>query len=140
MIAVAELADLSLAAPVLRELRGALDDATFARRLAAARTQGYRVLAAWDGAAMVGALGCRLIEDLCWGRSLFIDDLVVTETRRGQRIGDALMAAAERLAAEAGCDHLRLCSGHARTDAHRFYQARGIEPRSLHFATPVARG
>lgn len=140
MIRTEELADPALAAPVLRELRAALDDPVFAHRLAAARAQGYRVIAAWDGAEMVGALGCRLIEDLCWGRSLYVDDLVVTAARRGQRIGDALMRAAETMARAEGCDHLRLCSGHARADAHRFYRARGMDPRSLHFVTPVAKG
>ena len=136
MIRTERLTDPARAAPVLRELRHKLDDAEFAARLSAAVAQGYRVIAAWDGAEMVGALGCRLVDDLCWGRSLFVDDLVVTEGRRGQRIGDALMHAARDLATEAGCDHLRLCSGHARTDAHRFYQARGLQPLSLHFVQP----
>jgi len=134
------LADPAAAEAVLRVLRGDLDDGAFARRLAAAMRQGYRVIAASDGAAMVGALGYRLTDDLRWGRSLFVDDLVVLPDRRGQGIGAALMRAAEETAAAEGCDALRLCSGLDRTAAHRFYEARGMDRVSLHFAKPVTKG
>ena len=131
------LADPAEAEAVLLALRGDLDAAGFARRLAAAVAQGYAVIAAFDGPAMVGALGYRLVDDLRWGRSLFVDDLVVLPARRGQGIGAALMRAAEDVAAAEGCDALRLCSGLDRTEAHRFYEAQGMDRLSLHFAKPV---
>jgi len=140
MIRIERLADATMAAPLLHELRHVLDNATLARRLAAAQAQGYRVIAASDGETMVGALGCRVIDDLCWGRSLFVDDLVVTETRRGAGIGASLLQAARDLAADEDCAHLRLCSGLARTDAHRFYETQGMTGRSLHFVQSLEQG
>jgi len=134
------LADPAAAEAVLRVLRGQLDDAGFTGRLAAAVAQGYAVIAACDGPAMVGALGYRLTCDLRWGRSLFVDDLVVLPDRRGQGIGAVLMRAAEDIAAAEGCDALRLCSGLDRTEAHRFYEAQGMDRMSLHFAKPVTKG
>ncbi len=135
MITVALLDHAADAAPMLRLLRDRLDEATFARRLARAEDQGYRVLAAYDGERMVGALGYRLTDDLFWGRSFYVDDLVVDPARRSAGIGAALLDHARELAAS--CDHLRLCSGLNRTDAHRFYEANGMTRFSVQFITAL---
>ncbi|PTX03480.1 GNAT family N-acetyltransferase [Pararhodobacter aggregans] len=133
MIRVVPLQRAAEAAPLLRVLRATLDDATFALRLERAEAQGYRVLAALDGSAMVGALGYRLSDDLTWGRTLYVDDLVVAPDRRSSGIGRALLAEARAQAATSNCDHLRLCSGLSRIDAHRFYEANGLQRFSLQF-------
>ncbi|MDJ0992791.1 MAG: GNAT family N-acetyltransferase [Dinoroseobacter sp.] len=120
------------AAPLLRILRNTLDDTAFAERLNAAEAQGYKVIAAFEGDDMVGALGYRITNDLCWGQTLFIDDLVVNPAQRSAGIGAALLAEARSLAAN-GCDHVRLCSGVNRTEAHRFYKTNGMTKFSYQF-------
>lgn len=56
-----------------------------------------------------------------------IAGLVVDAVRRGEGVGRALMAAAERWAADRGYDEVTLHSNVARERAHRFYQSLGYE-------------
>ncbi|HEX6600180.1 MAG TPA: GNAT family N-acetyltransferase [Gemmatimonadaceae bacterium] len=60
--------------------------------------------------------------------------LVVDATFRGCGIGRALMAAAERWAAERGCVLLEVTSNQRRVDAHKFYEGLGFERTSFRFA------
>lgn len=60
--------------------------------------------------------------------------LVVDVTLRGHGIGKALMAAAERWAAELGCVLLEVTSNQRRVDAHKFYEGLGFERTSYRFA------
>ncbi len=53
--------------------------------------------------------------------------LVVAEGHRGSGVGKALLVAAEAWACRNGCRELWLRSNVIRTEAHRFYQARGYE-------------
>ncbi len=138
MIRVAPLADAAEAAPVLRILRQGLDDALFAERLRRAVAQGYRVLGAHEETALSGVLGYRVTDDLFWGRTLFVDDLVVVPARRGAGIGARLLGAAKGIAKQSSCDHLRLCSGLDRGAAHRFYETNGLTRRSLQFVTDLS--
>ncbi|MDO2947826.1 GNAT family N-acetyltransferase [Aeromonas simiae] len=61
-----------------------------------------------------------------WG---VISSLVVAPHCRGQGIGAALLADAERRAAMAGCTQMTLSSSEQRTDAHRFYERAGYRER-----------
>ena len=132
MTTVRHVEDPRQAADLLRILRNKLDDAEFDRRLARAVAQGYRVLAAYNDDRMVGALGYRLTDDLCWGRTFYIDDLVVHPDDRNGGVGAALVATAREIAAK-DCDIVRLCSGLTRESAHRFYEANGLDRFSLQF-------
>lgn len=57
-----------------------------------------------------------------------IGGLVVAEECRGQGVGHALMAEAERWAAEHGYGEVCVRSNTIRHEAHRFYQALGYRP------------
>ncbi|GAA0582980.1 GNAT family N-acetyltransferase [Kribbella sandramycini] len=57
-----------------------------------------------------------------WGRMVA---LVVAAETRGQGIGGQLVAAAERFAAERGCDRMEVSSSDHRRAAHAFYLAHG---------------
>ena len=120
------------AKPLLRVLRHSLSEGEFDARLAAAIRAGYRTLVAEDD-GLIAALGYRIVEDICWGRTFYIDDLVVAEARRSEGIGEMLMTHATESARAEECDCVRLCSGLARTDAHRFYETNGMERTSLQF-------
>ena len=132
--------DVALIAPVLRVLRDAPDQDTFAARLAQALHHGVRFVIAQRGQNVLGCLGYRIVHDVYWGKTLFIDDLVVRPEARGQGIGAALVEFARRQAEALGCDHIRLCSGLSRADAHRFYATNGFERASVQFIQPVHKG
>lgn len=132
MTEIRQLEKAADAAPMLRLLRDKLDDYTFVSRLRAAEAQGYRVLAAFLGEEMIGALGYRITHDLCWGSTFYIDDLVVDPAHRSDGVGAALLAAARELASGTS-DQMRLCSGLGRAEAHRFYEKNGMTKFSYQF-------
>jgi ribosomal protein S18 acetylase RimI-like enzyme len=63
--------------------------------------------------------------------------LVVDESARGQGIGRALVAAAEKYFEERGCVLIEVTSNKRRTDAHAFYERLGYRGTSARFAKPV---
>lgn len=133
MIVITQIADPDRAVPLLSELRATLDAATFQRRLLAALAGGYRLLGAEQGDELVGVLGYRIVEDICWGKTLYVDDLNISPDQRGKGVGGKLLGAAKAAATNAACDHIRLCSGLTRLDAHRFYEAHGMNGFSKQF-------
>jgi GNAT superfamily N-acetyltransferase len=60
--------------------------------------------------------------------------LVVDASVRGRGIGRALMAAAERWAADQGCVLIEVTSNQRRADAHKFYEGLDYERTSYRFA------
>jgi ribosomal protein S18 acetylase RimI-like enzyme len=63
------------------------------------------------------------------GVGAWIEDVVVDERARGRGVGEALMAAAIRLAEESGARHVNLTSRPEREAANRLYRRLGFEER-----------
>lgn len=85
------------------------------------------LVAEQDG-LVAGVVDIHLLEPLhAPGRWALVAALVVRETARSGGIGACLLAAAERLAWEAGCSHVELSSNERRTRAHAFYERQGFE-------------
>ena len=81
------------------------------------------VLVARADVAIVGICTTYLdFESVRFGRRAWVEDLAVHTERRSLGIGKRLLDAAKDWARERGATHLELDSGHARTDAHRFYE------------------
>ena len=87
------------------------------------------------GDRVVGVMGFRLREKLeAVGRHGEISVIVTDQRVRKQGVGGALMAYAEELALQHGCDSTWLVSGKARTgDAHPFYRGLGYEATGYRF-------
>ena len=64
-------------------------------------------------------------------KTLYIDDLCVDETARGQKIGKCLYEAAVALARESGCYNLTLNVWSCNEGALRFYEACGLKPQKI---------
>jgi len=85
------------------------------------------VLVAVDDGRIVGLASVYVdLETIRYGRRCWLEDLVVTASRRGEAIGRRLLDAAAVWAGEHRCTHLGLVSAAARHDAHRFYVANGM--------------
>jgi GNAT superfamily N-acetyltransferase len=127
-------ADVAACFPVMRELRPHLADAAeLTERVMRQFGQGYHLLAAWSGDAVVGAAGYRMQENLIRGRFCYVDDLVVTEERRRSGYGAMLLDAVAEQARAAGCRRLTLDTGLDNLLGQRFYFRYGMLPASLRF-------
>lgn len=96
------------------------------------------VVAESDG-AVVGVLSLHIIPQLAVeGPFARVSYLVVDEAVTGQGIGRALLAYAESVARECGCDRMELHSATRRTRAHQFYLREGYEESPTYFRKRLA--
>ena len=65
-------------------------------------------------------------------KELYIDDLCVEVSRRGQHIGSALYDYAVTYAKEIGCQFLTLNVWCGNEGAMKFYEKAGLTPRNIH--------
>jgi GNAT superfamily N-acetyltransferase len=90
------------------------------------------VLLAMDGETLVGLASVYLDPPFIrFGRRCWLEDLVVTSSRRSEGVGALLIEAATEWARAEGCTHLELASGAGRVDAHRFYRSQGMAQSML---------
>ena len=64
-------------------------------------------------------------------KTLYIDDLCVDESLRGQHIGKMLYEAAVVLAKDSGCYNVTLNVWSCNASAMRFYEAQGLTPQKV---------
>ncbi len=95
--------------------------------------QGYRLLAAWDAGQVVGLAGYRELENLLYGRFLYVDDLVVHPDLQRSGLGARLLDAVREQAVQRGCAHLVLDTGLHMPLAQRFYFRQGLLAHGMHF-------
>lgn len=125
--------------PVMLELRPHLTADTFVARVRQQESLGRFNLVYLEEAGEIKAVaGIRIIENLAWGRFLYVDDLVTAEAARSQGYGDALFDWLVDYARQQGCEQLHLDSGVQRFDAHRFYLRKRMNINCHHFALPLA--
>lgn len=63
----------------------------------------------------------------------WVNDLVITESARGQGVGGALLAEAEERARKRGCFRMSLETSAWRTETHRFYEGQGWTTKGTWF-------
>ena len=68
-------------------------------------------------------------------KTLYIDDLCVDETIRGQHVGSALYQAVLRFARESGCYNVTLNVWSLNESAIRFYEKCGLKPQKIGMET-----
>ena len=78
--------------------------------------------------------GFVITDKLAWGKLLYVDDLITSESVRSRGAGKAMMDWLKRYARDESCRELHLDSGVQRQDAHRFYDREGFDRSCLHFA------
>ncbi len=128
-----EDAQIRAAYSVMRQLRSHLDEEAFFEQVRRQMLAGYRLASADIDGETVGVMGYRFLEDLAWGLTLYVDDLVVDASQRNRGIGEAFMDFAENECSRRGCETMRLSSGLEKESAHRFYQRIGMAKRSFSF-------
>jgi len=99
--------------------------------------QGYCLTFVEAEGEVTAVAGYRLLENLAWGKFLYVDDLVTREADRSKGYGAALFDWLVALAAKEGCAQFHLDSGVQRFGAHRFYLANRMDITAHHFAMKV---
>lgn len=123
--------------PVMRELRPHVAEADFLSRVHALQPAGYQLVYIEENGTPIAAAGFRVIDNLAWGRFLYVDDLVTASAHRSQGHGKALLDWLKHYARDNNCGRLHLDSGFQRVDAHRFYDREGIERLGIHFGSEI---
>jgi GNAT superfamily N-acetyltransferase len=121
----------------MAELRPQLKADQFVERIKRQQAQGYRLVYLQHEGECVCCAGFRILENLAWGKFLYIDDLVTRETDRSRGFGAILLNWLADFACNEGCQEMHLDSGTQRTGAHRFYFKAGLLVKSFHFSTPL---
>ena len=116
------------------------NEAAFVRRVdEVQRPQGYRIVGAFEGERCVAVAGFRVIHNLAWNDSLYVDDLSTLPEARGRGYGRALLEWCKEEGKRERCSEFHLDSGVGpeREDAHRLYFNTGLRITSYHFAAPL---
>jgi len=97
-----------------------------------------RCICAVDDENVIGFCSLTLKNNLWQAGYLgHIDELIVSEEKRGAGVGRALLAAIIEIAKQAGCSRVELDSAFHRLEAHKFYQQQGFENRAYLFSKPL---
>lgn len=122
--------------PVMRDLRPHLEADSFLPRIKKlAETTGLQTAYLLDDGEVKAVAGFRIGEWLAFdGKYLEIEDLVTSSGERSKGYGGELFDWLVTFAKENGCTHLRLVSNVARTDAHRFYERKGMDYTANYFS------
>ena len=109
-------------------------EASGAMRLMLGHPGMHLVVAELDG-VVVGTVTVVLVPNLThsarpWAQ---LENMVVHEDHRRERIGHRLIAHCEDITSKAGCYKVQLQSSHPRKAAHAFYEQEGFSPSSVGF-------
>lgn len=130
-------AEISACYAVMAQLRPQYAREEFMERVQRQMQDGYRLASLNSNGAVQAVAGYRLLENLAWGRFLYVDDLVTNQNSRSQGHGKTLLAWLTEHARHHGCAQLHLDSGAHRKDAHRFYLREGMQNAGFHFMTKL---
>jgi GNAT superfamily N-acetyltransferase len=119
---------------VMAELRPHVSREEFLPVVRAMQNDGLRLACIREGDRVVAVAGYRVSTNLFYGKHLYVDDLVTTESQRSKGHGKALLAWLRALAVADDCDAFQLDSGVQRQRAHQFDQREGLELSSYHFS------
>lgn len=124
--------------PVVQQLRPHLNEEAFVTQVQRQmENHGYRLVFIEENGTVKAAAGYRIAEYLAWGKAMYVDDLITSETDRGKGFGGALLHWLQKKAKEMGCAEFHLDSGVHRFDAHRLYLVNKMNISGHHFSKKV---
>ena len=130
---VTRLEEIQLCAPVLRELRTALTEHEIVERVQQQMREGYRLVCINSSEAVQSVAGYRIMQNLHYGKFLYVDDLVTRADSKRNGFAGRLLDWLWDQAREQGCSALVLDSGVQRFEAHRFYLRHRMDIVAHHF-------
>lgn len=133
-------AEFSECFELMKQLRPDLMSAQqFAEQLDRQMQQNYRLIGARQDGGIVGLAGFREMENLLYGRFIYVDDLVVDADVRQLGLGARLLDVIRHEAVSRGCAHLVLDTGLHMPLAQRFYFRQGLLAKGMHFVQRLCK-
>jgi len=124
---------------VMLQLRPHLTRPEFVSRIQAQMQNGYILVFVKNHHQIVSLAGCRIGNNLAWGRFLYIDDLVSDANHRSQGWCKYIFRWLLDYAKSNHCQQIHLDSGIQRLEAHQFYLHEGMEMTGYHFFLQLSR-
>jgi GNAT superfamily N-acetyltransferase len=118
-------------------LRPHLIKSDFPNRVSRQMEQGYQLRALENANDPLALIGYRLVENLIFGKFLYIDDLVTATNHKRKGYAGQLLDWAIQFSIDEGCQAVQLDSGFQNTDAHRLYLNKGFQLSAHHFRKPL---
>jgi len=108
----------------------------FVKAVKRQQKDGYTLAFLEDEGKIRTVAGFRILENLPWGKFMYVDDFVTDETSRAKGYGKKLFDWLVKYANKHKCGELHLDSGvwKERYDAHRFYHNNRLNIVAHHFA------
>ena len=97
----------------------------------------YTLIGYFENETCVGLMGLRTLFDYVHLKHIYIDDLVVEETKRSSGVGRKLLKHAEQIAQQQDCTGLRLCTGHENYRGIKFYENENWLQKALVFKKKI---
>lgn len=138
-ISISSEPDLERAFSLMKELRPHLDFLEYKEIFDQAnRSDSYQIIGVEINGQLVALMGFRFLSDFVRGKHLYIDDLVSTEKMRSNGLGAELLKYAEKVALDANCKTLRLCTGIENESGTRFYERNGWIKRAFAYTKKLS--
>lgn len=132
--------DFHMAYPVMKQLRPhLLDEKQFIEQILRQQLQSYVLLAMIEEDKIIGLAGYRIQENLLYGRFLYVDDLVITESHRSAGCGARLLRAVMEIAKQHECDEFVLDTGLSMALAQKFYFRQGLLTQAIRFRNKLSQ-
>lgn len=125
--------EIAKAFPVILQLRPHLDLKSYQILIHSMKTEAYELWAYFEQDEIKGLMGMRVYTDFVRGAHLYIDDLVIDEKYRSQKIGAKLLAFAELEAKQRKIPSLRLACALSNTGGMKFYEREAWARRSYNY-------
>lgn len=116
------------------QLRPSYTPASFLAQVKKQQIEHYNLAYLKNNGQVCAIAGFRYLENLAWGKFLYVDDLVTAEQQRSKGYGKYLLDWLLEQARSNQCKQLELDSGVQRIDAHRFYAREKLQHTSLHYS------
>ena len=121
----------------MSQLRPDIKEQEFIKLIADQYKMGYLLAAVMSEDNVVAVAGYRILENLAWGKFLYVGELVTDQEQRSSGVGKMLLSWLHDEARNNQCDQLHLDSGVQKKDAHRFYEREGMTFASHHYMSKL---
>jgi ribosomal protein S18 acetylase RimI-like enzyme len=120
---------------VMSELRANLTSPlSFLEQVRRMQQEGYQLLMAIEDGNLIALAGYRGVENFIHGMFIYVDDLITSEKRRGQELGERMLVNIFETAKEDGYSKVVLNTGIGNTFAQGFYYHMGMIAMGMHFS------